>query len=374
MSELRSSAEFVNSLLGDVEALIHSSRSLFASIDGRNISKKFHERVARFKALEENYRRVLSGGNFDLIVAAAKSIATAGVSLGLATNAASGLDDADRKMLVEIKGIAQLINNEIDSQPMLYKNESVEGLGFESPSWKESQYSYEEARVKLKAMMEEHERHDARHQKLLAENSKRIEGIEGKIESLESDVLEEVKNVKGVYDSAKEEFELKREEVNKLLGLVSGAAIAGSFEESAKNEKNMADVMRWASIICMGVIVVVVASSLWISLSHDFDWKESIFRVVLAILLSVPSAYLARESAKHRELHNMHLQTSLELRAINPYLASLPADEQHRIKAEVAGRIFGSKGLGEKPVDSYPVNMQEIIMEILKKVEIKGKQ
>ena len=124
----------------------------------------------------------------------------------------------------------------------------------------------------------------------------------------------------------------------------------------------------------MGVVVIVVASSLWASLAQEFDWKASVFRMILAVLLSVPSAYLARESAKHRELHNKHLQTSLELRAINPYLASLPVDEQHRIKAEVAGRIFGSKELDIRGVDSYPLNMQEIIMEIIKKIEIKGKK
>lgn len=88
-------------------------------------------------------------------------------------------------------------------------------------------------------------------------------------------------------------------------------------------------------------------------------------------MLSIPAAYLARESAKHREKQYAHQQTSLDLKAIAPYIASLPQEEQHKIKIEIAGRIFAAKDFNKVDTDSYPININEIIMEIIKKLDIK---
>lgn len=227
--------------------------------------------------------------------------------------------------------------------------------------------------VKIRALMDEHERHDARHQKLLSENAKRINDLELKVSTIYETADLELKKVRDVYAEAVEEIDVKRGEVNRILGLISGDAVAGSFEESAKAEKSTADIMRWLSISCMAVIVTVASCTLIFTLVKDFDWRISAFSLAFAALLSVPSAYLARESAKHRGQHNKHLQLALELKAINPYIASLPVEEQHRIKSEVASRIFCVKDDNEKLIESYPINIQEIFMEILKKIEIKGK-
>lgn len=120
----------------------------------------------------------------------------------------------------------------------------------------------------------------------------------------------------------------------------------------------------------MLTIVVVVGYSFLETTSADFQWQKSLFRIVLAMLLSVPAAYLARESAKHREQQYRHLQTSLDLKTISPYIASLPDEEQHKIKSEVASRLFAARDFSKVSSDPYPINMHEIIMELLKKVDV----
>ncbi|CAM3823832.1 hypothetical protein SAMN05216575_103233 [Ectopseudomonas alcaliphila] len=231
----------------------------------------------------------------------------------------------------------------------------------------------EEVKAKVRALMEEQERHDIRHQKRLSENAKSISELELKVSNISESVGLEFKKVEDVYAAAMEEVEQRKDEINKILGLVSGNAVAGSFEESAKSERRVADIMRWVSVFFMVVFVLVASISLYFTLAKDFDWRTSTFNLIFAVLLSAPSAYFARESAKHRLQYNKHLQLSLELKAINPYIASLPAEEQHRIKSEIAGRMFCVRDDGVKLVEPYPINIQEILMEILKKVEIKGK-
>lgn len=124
----------------------------------------------------------------------------------------------------------------------------------------------------------------------------------------------------------------------------------------------------------MALIVLVVGYSFWETTNSDFNWQNSIFRIVLAFMLSAPAAYLARESAKHREQQYAHQQTSLDLKAIEPYIASLPEDEQHKIKIEIAGRLFGAKDLSKVSVDPYPANTHEIAMEIIKKLDLNKRE
>ena len=60
-------------------------------------------------------------------------------------------------------------------------------------------------------------------------------------------------------------------------------------------------------------------------------------------------------------------QTSLDLKAINPYIASLPEEEQHKIKSEIAQRIFAPKDFQSISNESYPINSQEVIMALISK-------
>jgi hypothetical protein len=363
----------LESILNKVEELISLSRDLFKTLEGMNVSTKFNDRVKAFQAQHRNYVKVAASGDYERIIQAASSIALSGSALGAPTNAASGLTEEQKKKLVGIRNVAQVIRNEIDARPTKFSGDP-EGMGIPSVSIAGGAVNYEAEKLRLKALADEYDRQSARHQKGLSDNSRRLEELSAGVESLEESLKRELDKVKALYDSAEERFGLKEAELNELLGRASSKAIAGGFAESAVAEKRMADIMRWVSISCMGVVVLILASSLLATLSQEFDWKASVFRAVLAVLLSVPSAYLARESAKHRNLHNLYLQTSLELRTINPYLASLPVEEQNKIKSEVAGRIFGSQGRGVGSIDSYPINLQEIVMALVKRVEIKGKE
>ena len=121
----------------------------------------------------------------------------------------------------------------------------------------------------------------------------------------------------------------------------------------------------------MGLIVLVVGFAFYETTQSDFKWQVALTRLVLALVLSIPSAYLARESSKHREQQYAYLQTSMDLKAIDPYIASLPEDTQHKIKANIADRIFASKDFSSVSNNSsYPINTHELMMELIKKVDV----
>lgn len=107
-------------------------------------------------------------------------------------------------------------------------------------------------------------------------------------------------------------------------------------------------------------ITALIRFTLYKSIGADFDLKMAIFRLKFSLILSVPTAYFAREASKHRQQH-LYLQTYLDLVAIDPCVEKMGDRDKYRIKALVANRIFSKANITGNNSDSYPINVQQLI-------------
>lgn len=171
-----------------------------------------------------------------------------------------------------------------------------------------------------------------------------------------------------------DELRLKQSEVNNLVGLISGTAVAGSYASSGATEKRWADATRNGSVFLMLAAVLLIGYSLLETTTAHFEWQLGIFRLVFSLALSVPAVYLARESTKHRAQQYAYNRMSLDLQSITPYIASLPESEQHRLKAEMANRLFAGKDVDVQTAESYPLNIQELIVALASKIGESAKE
>lgn len=207
----------------------------------------------------------------------------------------------------------------------------------------------------------------------IIKNKNTIEKLESSIKKLENPIEEKILEVDEFLNKKMEALQKKEDDVNKLLGIISGKSIAGSYENCASDEKTMADWLRYGSLACMGIIAAVLLYSLYETTQSSFNIENSTFRVVFTLILSIPAAYLARESTRHRQQQYQHLQTSLDLKAITPYIASLPETEQHKIKYEVAHRLFASKQstVNNGDPNAFPINTHELLIKVIDKLDFK---
>jgi hypothetical protein len=183
-----------------------------------------------------------------------------------------------------------------------------------------------------------------------------------------------VDNIKEIYDKTLNGLQEKHNQMDEMLGQSANRVMAQDFDLSAVAEKTAANRLRGGSLACMAIIVGIVCYSFYDSTHSGFDWESSIFRTVLVFILSIPAAYLSRESAKHREQQYNYHHTALDLKAITPYIASLPEADQNRIKISIAERIFASRQTNVAQQESFPLNTQDLMMELIKKVNISNKQ
>lgn len=94
--------------------------------------------------------------------------------------------------------------------------------------------------------------------------------------------------------------------------------------------------------------------------------SEIAARIAISLILSIPAAYLTRESAKHRQQHYRHRAAALDLATIDPFLASMPEDKRNELKLEIAKRLFAQTEATPQ-AESYPINVQEILMALVQR-------
>ena len=199
----------------------------------------------------------------------------------------------------------------------------------------------------------------------------KISSLESSVTNIEQLYNDKVKSINDIYNNGMKDIAQKEKQIGKLLSTASNRVMADDFDTSAAEEKKAANWLRYGSLACMAIIVGIVCYSFYDSTHSGFDWESSIFRTVLVFILSIPAAYLSRESAKHREQQYNYHHTALDLKAITPYIASLPEADQNRIKISIAERIFASRQTNVAKQESFPLNTQELMMELIKKVDFK---
>lgn len=183
----------------------------------------------------------------------------------------------------------------------------------------------------------------------------------------------EIDKITQAYTDAQADIKQKVGDIDILSGHAAAGVLAGGYDASAAEEKAMANYLRQGALLCMLLIVGLLGWAALGTVAPTFDWERFLSKISLVFLLGVPAAYLARESAKHREQQYHHQQTALDMKAISPFLGSLPAEEQHKLKAAIASRIFGGRDFSKVGSDPYPINTHEILMKIIDKVDFSGK-
>ncbi len=165
------------------------------------------------------------------------------------------------------------------------------------------------------------------------------------------------------------ELEEKKEEAANLVQIIGNIGVTGNYQKIAIEEKSTANRWRNIALILMLIMVGIIAATVFISVKEGFDWKIAIFRIIAALILGVPAAYAARESAKHRSNETHNRSAELQLASLDPYLEKLPEEQKHQIKEKLTDKFFGLESRAIH--DNEPVTYNALVDLI--KLAIKGK-
>ncbi|WP_010604404.1 hypothetical protein [Pseudoalteromonas maricaloris] len=260
----------------------------------------------------------------------------------------------------------------LDSEKELDKNHNfIEAMKRETKSLiEQNQDFYSKSERRLKSLVNEcSEKGDVfksqidEYQQLLKDletkSSKMFDATEKKMQSIDNESSESLNYLK-----------VKKSEMDELLDTVGKKATASEFLQSSKEEKKLADLTRIGALICMALVIIIIFVNVYVNSQHEMvAWTDSLFSAFLIFSLSVPAVYLSRESSKHRAKHYEYGQTAFKINALPLYVAKLPEDIQIEIKKLFAESVFRAEQ--SESQESYPINLQEFMLEILKVLNAK---
>lgn len=134
----------------------------------------------------------------------------------------------------------------------------------------------------------------------------------------------------------------KLKQATDIVKIIGGITLTGNYKNIAHSEGAKADLFQRIALFLFIAMVLVVALTVMLSNSNEFNWKLAIFRTSVAIMLAVPATYAAKESAKHRAYEQRNRTLELELATIDPYIESMPSQNKIEIKQKLTDRFFGA--------------------------------
>ncbi|WBU40663.1 MULTISPECIES: hypothetical protein [Marinobacter] len=228
---------------------------------------------------------------------------------------------------------------------------------------------HENLEKRLKKTINEFETERKRNSNSLAKIQDQIESLDQRSENISKKIAAEIEKIQTIYTETENYLANRKIEVDSLTESISKDVFSGNYEERAAKEEQVADQLRKYSVISMAIAISIIAITVIDSSFHEYNWASSILRVGLIFAVTLPAAYFAKESSRHREKQNSYLEKSLDLKAISPFISSLDKSDQDKIKVHLSNRLFAVTRITDEDQKETPMNTAEILLEISDKLK-----
>ena len=153
--------------------------------------------------------------------------------------------------------------------------------------------------------------------------------------------------------------------------------MAGGYQRVANKARNRAYLWQGITTVAMVGLVGVAVFVLLETLGDEFKWVTLGGRAFILVAFGILAAWAAKQVEKYDEAEARNRRLEMELASLDPYLFGLPDATQHKVKEQLASRLFGQPGslakTSGKEVDTSGTTMDvarmalEAALDLLKK-------
>jgi hypothetical protein len=189
----------------------------------------------------------------------------------------------------------------------------------------QKQFSEAEERRRQEAQVAE----EKRKTQFDATEAKRQEQIRDNMKALESDSRHLL-----------DDIEEKRVRAQDLVYVISNTGMVGGYQRVAN--RAFKSTVVWQAIAAASLVGLVIFAILAFldTQGADFSWPRLAGRAFVAAAFGILAAYAARQADRSEVAEAKSRRLELALASVDPYLVSLPEEEQQRIKQDLAVTFF----------------------------------
>lgn len=188
-----------------------------------------------------------------------------------------------------------------------------------------------------------------------------------KLNEVHDTFFSEIKEKAVQYDS---DLIKHKKSVENLVGIISTNTISGHFKDVADKKYKLSNM--WQGITGFGFAITIGFGMYAFIYSEELDWPALVARFIVTTALGSFTAYAARQVTKNETQEKYSRQMEVELKTLNPYIASFSPEEQIKLKEQLFPYIFGqsetNKTENEIKENSQTLNPTQVenLFEILK--------
>jgi hypothetical protein len=141
--------------------------------------------------------------------------------------------------------------------------------------------------------------------------------------------------------SLRDQILARKVEVEKLVGVIGNLGVTSGYQKSANTALLTSRVWQFVTVTAlMGLIAIAYIAFLPL-VQGSFTWSGFAGRVYVSLTVAVLAAYSASQADRYQKMERSNRRLALELEAIGPFIAPLPADKQEQFRLTVGDRSFG---------------------------------
>lgn len=183
-------------------------------------------------------------------------------------------------------------------------------------------------------------------------------------------------------DKTLNHLEKRKDEVEKLYGIIGQAAISGNSQNYANKAKKTADIMMGITLGIMIIVVLVLSITTFIDLySGNFNYVHFIYKIVGSSILLVPALYCSNISKRHRDREFQLRDFEVKTAALEPFMENMilenTGDEQNinkdMVKLELTKAFFDKQFQNSTNYNDYiliPKELARILNSVAKKCNL----
>ncbi|MFP7378162.1 hypothetical protein [Bacillus paralicheniformis] len=150
--------------------------------------------------------------------------------------------------------------------------------------------------------------------------------------------IEETKNKLSQYDELLNEH---KKSVEGVLGVISTNSISAHHNEVANKAEESKRIWQIVTVVAFAATILFSVFALFFNKITELSWPNLVAKILVIGSLGSLTAYTARQAKVNQEVEFKNRQLEVELKTLNPYIASFDSEEQENLKKALFPKIFG---------------------------------
>jgi hypothetical protein len=159
-------------------------------------------------------------------------------------------------------------------------------------------------------------------------------------------------------------IQAKESEVDKVVGVIGNKAVTSGYLQTANYARKTLWLWQGIAVFSMLAVIFVAYHAFIPIVQGTFTWESFAARGILCVAVSVLAVYAASQADRFFEMEHRNRKMALELEAIGPFLAPLPAEMQNEFRKEIGDRSFGREELSiNKKIGRSPASVVDMLLK-----------